>query len=296
MKHPHVFMRYPGGLAKALTFSFDDGSCQDIWLCGIMKEYGLKATFNVNMGILPPCEDFDFSSLDPAVFPCRDTQHRMTFEKMRELFENSGMELATHGYTHSQLPNLQDDAVAYEILRDREAIEKITLEPVRGHAYAQGDYDDRTVEMLRRLGIVYARTARFTGNFELPKDFMRWDPTCQYKDDNAPELCERFLSFTPGRNIYYGETRAKLLYIFAHSYEFTVHNNFDRMEQLAQMLSGKSDVWYCTNIEFYDYSKAYEGLIFNLERTRVHNPSALSVWIYANGSTVEVPSGKTVSI
>ena len=289
-------MRYPEGKAKAVTFSFDDGSDQDIWLCKLMQAYGLKATFNVNMGLLPPCENFDFSALDPAVFPCRDTQHRMTFDKMNQVFAGSGMELATHGYTHSQLPNLPDDAIAYEILRDREALERITGEPVRGHAYAQGDYNDRAVEMLRRCGIVYARTAHFTGNFDLPGDFMRWNPTCQYKDENALELCEKFLSFTPGRNIYYGETRAKLMYVFAHSYEFTIHNNFDRMEELAKTLSGKSDVWYCTNMEFYNYTKAFENLDFNLERTRVHNPSALPVWIYANGKTAEIAPGKTESI
>ena len=30
MKHKHLFMRYPEGREKALTFSFDDGVVQDI--------------------------------------------------------------------------------------------------------------------------------------------------------------------------------------------------------------------------------------------------------------------------
>ena len=289
-------MRFPGGKAKALTFSFDDGSDQDIWLCDLMKSKGLKATFNMNMGLLPPCEDFDFSTLDYAVFPCKDTQHRMTFDKMKEVFQGSGMELATHGWVHAQLPLLDDEGIAYEILRDRKALEEITGEPVRGHAYAQGDFDDRTVEMLRRCGIVYARTARFTHDFRLPKDFLRWDPTCQYCEPGTPELCDKFLDLKEGPGIYFDESHAKLMYIFAHSYEFTIHNNFDVMEALAEKVSGHDDVWYCTNMEYYNYDKAFRNLDFNLERTRVHNPSAIPVWIYVNGKTVEVEPGKTMDI
>ncbi|MDD6095424.1 MAG: polysaccharide deacetylase family protein [Clostridia bacterium] len=296
MNHPHVFMRFPEGRAKAVTFSFDDGSDQDIWLCDLMKAHGLKATFNMNMGLLPPCENFDFSSLDVGVFPCKDTQHRLTLEQIKKVFCGSGMELATHGWTHSQLPLLSDDAIAYEILRDRKALEEIMNEPVRGHAYAQGDFDDRTVEALRHCGIVYARTARFTNNFNLPRDFMRWDPTCQYRDQNVMELCDKFLSFKPGAGIYFDETRAKLLYIFAHSYEFTIHNDFDQMERVAEKVAGHSDVWYCTNMEYYNYDKAFRNLDFNLERTRVHNPSAIPVWIYVNGKTVEVSPGETASV
>ena len=32
MKHSHVFMRFPGGKAKAVTFSFDDGVVEDAWM------------------------------------------------------------------------------------------------------------------------------------------------------------------------------------------------------------------------------------------------------------------------
>ena len=41
-----VFMRYPGGKAKAVTFSYDDGVQQDKRLAEIFDKYGMKATFN----------------------------------------------------------------------------------------------------------------------------------------------------------------------------------------------------------------------------------------------------------
>ena len=180
MKHSHIYMRFPEGRYKALTFSFDDGSDQDRWLCELMVSHGMKATFNVNMGLLPDSENFDFSSLDETIFPGKQYQHRLTADGIRRTFEGTGMELATHGYLHAELTRLEDDALVYEIIRDREALEKITGAPVRGHAYAQGSYNDRVCEVLPRAGIVYARTVNFTGGFSLPQDFMRWHPTCQY--------------------------------------------------------------------------------------------------------------------
>ena len=43
-----VFMRYPGGKAKAVTFSYDDGVPQDQRLAALFDKYGMKATFNFN--------------------------------------------------------------------------------------------------------------------------------------------------------------------------------------------------------------------------------------------------------
>ena len=46
-----VFMRYPGGRAKAVTFSYDDGVTQDIRLIELFDKYNLKCTFNLNSGL-----------------------------------------------------------------------------------------------------------------------------------------------------------------------------------------------------------------------------------------------------
>ena len=40
-----VFMRYPEGKAKAVTFSYDDGVAQDVRLAELFCKYGIKATF-----------------------------------------------------------------------------------------------------------------------------------------------------------------------------------------------------------------------------------------------------------
>lgn len=41
---------FPGGKAKALTMSYDDGKVQDRRLIDIFNKYGIKGTFNLNYG------------------------------------------------------------------------------------------------------------------------------------------------------------------------------------------------------------------------------------------------------
>ena len=106
-----------------------------------------------------------------------------------------------------------------------------------------------------------------------------------------PELCERFISAEPETGIYFPGVEAKLFTVFAHSYEFEHREDWGRMEDIARTLGGRSDIWYCTFIGYCRYAKAFGSLDFNLERTWVRNPSALDVWIFANGNTVCVPAG-----
>jgi len=49
-KMSNMFMRFPSGRKKALTFSYDDGLQQDEKLIAIMIKNGLYGTFNINSG------------------------------------------------------------------------------------------------------------------------------------------------------------------------------------------------------------------------------------------------------
>ena len=41
------FLRFPGGKCKAVTLSYDDGSCHDIRFLETINKHGLKCTFNL---------------------------------------------------------------------------------------------------------------------------------------------------------------------------------------------------------------------------------------------------------
>jgi len=293
-KHSHAFIRFPGGKYKAVTFSFDDGAVEDMWLVDLLKSHGMKATFNMNTGWIPDSEDFDFGNLPEHIFVTKDYCHRMTVEQMRNTFPGSGMELATHGAQHAVLNWLEDDAMIHEVMRDRMILEDIMGESVRGHAYAQGSYDKRVLEVLPKAGIVYARTCWFHDDFTLPVNFMEWGPTCGY---NNKAVVDRFAEIKPESNcIWFSDVHAKLIYIFAHSYELSLNKDFDVMERNVEVLSKMDDAWFCTNMEYYRYTMAFRSLDFNLARDRVYNPSAIPVWIFMNDKVIEIGPGETVLV
>ena len=75
---------YPGGLAKAITFSYDDGQVYDRRLIEIFNQAGFKGTFHLNSGNL----DKD-GYVQKAELPTLYAEH----------------EIACHGVTHRHPPN-----------------------------------------------------------------------------------------------------------------------------------------------------------------------------------------------
>ena len=45
----------------------------------------------------------------------------------------------------------------------------------------------------------------------------------------------------------------RLFYVWGHSYEFDKDNNWEIIENFAEYVGKREDVWYVTNIEIYDY-------------------------------------------
>lgn len=268
------FLRFPQNKSKALTFSYDDGVRQDGRFMELLNKYGLKGTFNINMGSLGADKN----------------SGRFSKEELVEAYK--GHELATHGYKHPFFSALPDNMVTYEIARDRYELEQVTGEIIRGHAYAFGDTSDKAVEILDNTGIVYARTTRATNRFDIPKDWLRLDPTCHHSSVEMFNLIEKF--FAPDDKYH----RPKLFYIWGHTYEFdnnVERNNWDYADEFLSKLSGHEDeVWYATNIEIYDYVKAYNSLIFSMDGTVVCNPTCTDVWMVDStypDKEIKIPAG-----
>ena len=43
--------------------------------------------------------------------------------------------------------------------------------------------------------------------------------------------------------------KPQLFYLWGHSYEFDVNDNWDLIEEFCKIISGKDDIYYCTNFE-----------------------------------------------
>ena len=266
-------VRFPEGRFKAVTLSYDDGVKQDAKFIDIIDKYGLKCTFNLNSGC----------------YPSEDSPHRRLSKKSCiELYKNSPHEVAVHGLTHPFLERLPAPNVAYEIIKDRESLENDFECIVRGMAYPFGTYSDEVVETLRACGIAYARTTKSTETFDIPTDWLRMPATCHHNNPRLMELARDFIENPPIRK------KAKLFYLWGHTYEFDDRDNWNVIEEFAEYMGGRDDVWYATNIEIFEYIEDFNRLIFSVDAMRVKNPTARTIWFYFGKKVYSVNAGETI--
>lgn len=256
---------YPDGKKKALTMSYDDGQIHDRRLVDIFNRNGIRGSFHLNSGRF-------------------DEDQFVTTSEIKDLYK--GHEVSAHSLTHPWLTNLPGALVVEEIMEDRKRLEQLVDYPVRGMSYPFGAYSDGLLAQLPSLGIEYARTVNEHGGFHLPGNFLTWHPTCHH-NSSLLEKCRAFLTQPSWMQM-------PLFYVWGHSYEFAQNNNWNLIEEFCKMASGDETVWYATNIEIMDYVKALRGLVFNVDKRRVLNPSAITVWIGIDGEPVKIEPGKVV--
>ncbi|NQX69144.1 polysaccharide deacetylase family protein [Paenibacillus alba] len=258
-----ILMCYPRGRHKALTMSYDDGRNADKRLVDIFNRNGIKGTFHINSGLF-------------------DSPDRLSEDEILSHYE--GHEVSAHTLTHPTIARCPNEQIIHEVMEDRKNLERIMGYTVRGMSYPNGSYNNRIKDLLPGLGIEYARVVSGTGHFGMPHDWLEWQPTCHHNVDLMKQA-ETFVHLNKTQYLY-------LMYVWGHSYEFDTDNNWDLIEKFCAYAGGNSDIWYATNIEIVDYTKAFEQLKFSAGLDFVYNPSALSVWLRADDQVVEVKSGE----
>jgi len=281
-----VFLRFPEGKAKAVTFSYDDGSPFDKRLADIFSKNGLKGTFNFT------CEcartDGDF----------------FTSEEIKEIFLSRGHEIAIHGEWHRSAGNISILDGIREVLNCRIELERKCGRIIRGMAYPGTGISkfnnfesyEKIKNYLTELGIAYARTLAGDNNrFELPRDFHAWMPSAHHANPLLSSYIDEFLSLDISKQ-FPAKRFSRLLYIWGHSHEFNNAGNWNMIEEYCERLGGHKEIWYATNIEIYDYVEAYNRLIFGAEGKMVYNPSLIPVWFVLDNDLYKVEPGETVNI
>lgn len=71
----------------------------------------------------------------------------------------------------------------------------------------------------------------------------------------------------------------KFFYIWGHSFEFTMDNNWCLLEEIYEKISGHDDIWYATNMEIYKYVKVYESFEYSADGKFVYNPTLCDIWL-----------------
>ena len=278
-----LFVRFPEGRVRALTFSYDDGVQQDKKLVKLLDDHGMRGTFNLNS------ESF---REEGKPFAEGQIHRRMTEREIVKLFGGGNHEVAVHTLTHPFLEVLPPAAVAQEVLGDRENLERLFGKIVRGMAYPYGTVGatDAVVSVLKSCGIVYSRTTVSTEKFDLPADWFRMPATCHH---NNPRLMELARKFTDSDY----RDHAKLFYLWGHTYEFEQNDNWNVIEEFVEYMSGREEsIWYATNMEIYEYLHDYGQLVFSVDCGIVHNPTARKLWFSFNHEDYAIGAGETLRL
>lgn len=277
-----AYIRFPNFISKAVTLSYDDGVRQDKRLVKIMQKHGLKGTFNLSSGLL-----------GEQYLP-EETSGHMSVREALELYIPAGMEIAAHGHKHLSLSKVTAAIATNDVITDRKTLENTFGVIVDGLAYANGAYNDQAVDILRNCGIKYARTTASTESFALPEDWLRLPATCHHDNPRLMALAKQFVEWT--ERSYWWANAAQLFYLWGHSYEFDNNDNWHVIEEFADYIGGREDVWYATNGEIYDYLQACNRLRFSVDGAQIFNPSSIDVYLDMFGKKIVVHAGETVKI
>ena len=226
------------GKKKALTFSYDDGVTQDIRLIELFHKYGMKATFNLNSELLG--KDGELLREGVVVSHVKNKP-----QDIKSIY--AGHEVAVHTLTHPNLQQVSQDAeVIRQVEQDRMNLSELCGYEVVGMAYPCGGfcYDERVINLIRRnTGVKYSRTTNSTYNFDRQTELLEFNPSAYHhmEMDKMFELGEKFLNLDA---VY-----PQIFFVWGHAYEFDIHNDWARFEEFLQMMSGRSDICYCTNLE-----------------------------------------------
>ncbi len=275
------FLRFKDGKEKAFTLSYDDGIPSDARLIEIADRYGIKVTLNVN-----------------SEFMCGG---RLTAEQLYEMTKAGGHEIAIHGARHIAPGKASLVDGINDALTCRRDLEKSFNRIIRGMAYPDsgitklygGVTKEQVKDYLKSLGIAYARSLGGDNDrFDLPNDFYEWIPTAHHRNPRVMEYLDKFLA-DEIKDKYLAIRTPMLFYLWGHTYEFNNDDNWDLLEEICEKAGGRDDIWYATNIEICDYVNAYYQLQFNVENTKVYNPTAQTVWFDADGKLFCVTPGET---
>ena len=273
-----MFMRFPGGRFKTLTLSYDDAVTSDIRLIGIMDKYGLKGTFNISSGF----------------FAKDDGGHYLSKETAKKLYTGS-YEPALHTYRHTHITELPEAAAMDEIVRDKQNLEQMFGRIITGGAYPFGDNDDKIAGMMKLSGIKYCRVVPKTHRFDMPKDWLRLQPTCHHNDPQLTELAEKFAEMKIDKNFRWG-TKPQMFYLWGHSYEFNDDDNWEVIERFSEFIGGRDDIWYATNGEICEYAADYSRLEVSSDGSIIKNPTCRDIWFNIDNDEDMIKSGETLVI
>ncbi|MDX9893693.1 MAG: polysaccharide deacetylase family protein [Patescibacteria group bacterium] len=124
---------------KPVIITFDDGKINQYnKALPLLVKYHFQATF------------FVFAN------PIGKSPNYLNWDQLQEL-QTQGMEIGSHGYYHSYLTKIDNQALELEIGGSKKKLEDNLQVPIVSFAYPFGLYDDRIAEAVKTAGYTTAR-------------------------------------------------------------------------------------------------------------------------------------------
>ncbi len=199
---------------KIFLLSFDDGTIYDKRFVELLKQYGIKGTFNLNSAL----EDFVWYYEDR--FPIR----RQILQEIGDQYR--GHEIASHSRTHPWLNTLTPPQLAREVGEDAAALKKLFgLEKI-GFGVPFTACGEREIRIIRKF-VRYIRLSAFSEAFSLPADPYHIPIHGLYNDTDIREKLMRFAE---------NDLPVSLFVMAGHSYELEVLDHWEYMESLLAFI------------------------------------------------------------
>ncbi|MGI5487474.1 polysaccharide deacetylase family protein [Microtetraspora malaysiensis] len=129
-----------------IALTFDDGYADFMeHALPVLRRYDFTASLYIVSGLLSQYNKWDEPGPRKELMSADDLRHA----------SDAGMEIASHGLTHTALTRLDDESLARELTHSREILREITGQPADGICYPYGFADGRVLDAVRAAGYAY---------------------------------------------------------------------------------------------------------------------------------------------
>ena len=207
-----------------LAQCWDDGIVDDIRLIEVLRRYGAKGSFNLNLGLHKEQRTGGWSDR------YQKNILKLSLAEIEDVY--AGFLVANHSLTHPHLTQIAPDAAEREIREGRDRLEQHFGYAVTGFAYPYGDTSPAIQEMVKATGHVYARTVQAVDNVFPPADPTAFHPSCHFL---AEDFWDRFEKAQASGGVFYW---------WGHSYELVTDADWKAFEaKIARLSAAPNTQW-----------------------------------------------------
>lgn len=201
------------------------------------------------------------------------------------MFIYKNHEIAAHGALHKDFIKISNEEILDEVNTDIDNLSELTKRKIISMAYPFGNTNDSIAKLISTTEIINARTVDETYKFDLPENYMIWNPTCH--DSKALDYLNEYLILD--------KPKLSLFYVWGHSWELGDKNRWHNMVVFCEKIGKAKDIWSVGNGELTEYLKAIKKVQIN-ENTITNPADNKLVWIKLSTGIEKLEAGETIDI